>query len=53
MRFHSIASLWTYSGLVDRHGGSSEGASWEVPQRHPQEDAEGMPIGHTEYCTYF
>ena len=42
-----------YSGLVDRRGSSGEGASWEASQRHPQEDAEGMPIRHTEHCTYF
>ena len=39
--------------LVDRRGSSGEGASWEASQRHPQEDAEGMPIRHTEHCTYF
>ena len=31
-------------GLVDRRGGSCEGASWEASQRCPQEDAEGMLI---------
>ena len=40
-------------GLVDRRGGSGEGASLEASQRRPQEDAEGMPIRHTEHCTYF
>ena len=40
-------------GLVDRRGGSGEGASWEASQRRPQEDAEGMSIRHTEHCTYF
>ena len=40
-------------GLVDRCGGSGEGASWEASQRHPQEDAEGMPIRHTKHCTHF
>ena len=40
-------------GLVDRRGGSGEGASWEASQRRPQEDADGMPIRHTEHCTYF
>ena len=29
------------------------GASWEASQRYPQEDAGGMPIRHTEHCTYF
>ena len=40
-------------GLVDRRGGSVEGASWEASQRRRQEDAEGMPIHHTEHCKYF
>ena len=40
-------------GLVDRRGGSCEGASWEASQRCSQEDAEGMLIRHTEHCTYF
>ena len=40
-------------GLVDRRGGSCEGASWEASQRRPQEDAEGMLIRHTEHCTCF
>ena len=40
-------------GLVDRRGGSCEGASWEASQRCPQEDAEGMLIRHTEHCVYF
>ena len=40
-------------GLVDRRGGSCEGACWEASQRCPQEDAEGMLIRHTEHCTYF
>ena len=40
-------------GLVDRRGGSGEGVSWEASQRRPQEDAKGMPIRHTEHCTYF
>ena len=40
-------------GLVNRHGGSSEGASWQESKRRPQEDAKGMPIHHTEHCTYF
>ena len=40
-------------GLVDRRGGSGEGVSWEASQRRPQEDAECMPIRHTEHCTYF
>ena len=35
---------------VDRRGGRGEGASWEASQRRPQEDAEGMPIRHTEHC---
>ena len=34
-------------GLVNRRGGSGEGASWEASRRRPQEDAEGMPIRHT------
>ena len=38
---------------IDRCGGSGEGASWEASQGRPQEDAEGMPICHTEHCTYF
>ena len=42
-----------YNIMVDRRGGSGEGASWEASQRRPQEDAEGMPIRHTEHCTYF
>ena len=40
-------------GLVDKRGGSGEGVSWEASQRRPQEDAKGMPIRHTEHCTYF
>ena len=40
-------------GLVDRRGSTGERASWEASQRHPQEDAVGMPIRHTEHCTYF
>ena len=36
-------------GLVDRRRGSGEGASWKVSQKRPQEDAEGMPIRHTEH----
>ena len=40
-------------GLVDRRGGSGEGVSWEASQRRPQEDEKGMPIRHTEHCTYF
>ena len=40
-------------GLVDRRGGSCEGASREASQRCPQEDAEGMLIRHTEHRTYF
>ena len=47
---HRCGRTW---GLVDRRGGSGEGASWEASQRRPQEDAEGMPIRHTEHCTYF
>ena len=35
---------------VDRRGGRGEGACWEASQRRPQEDAEGMPIRHTEHC---
>ena len=49
-----------YNIIVDVLGGwstnvevSGEGASWEASQKHPQEDAEGMPIRHTEHCTYF
>ena len=40
-------------GLVDRSGGSGEGASLEASQKRPQEDAVGMPIHHTEHCAYF
>ena len=38
-------------GLVDRRVGKR--ASWEASQRRPQEDAEVLPIRHTEHCTYF
>ena len=31
----------------------SGGASWEASLRRPQEDVKGMPIRHTEHCTYF
>ena len=35
-------------GLVDRRGGSGEGASWKASQKRPQKDEEGMPIRHTD-----
>ena len=50
-----------YNIIVDVLGGWStdvevavkELISWEASQRRPQEDAKGMPIRHTEHCTYF
>ena len=49
-----------YNIIVDILGGwstdmevASEGASWQASKRCPQEDAKGMPVHHTEHCTYF